>query len=118
MHNLNFIVSMRNSFLKISMGLAVLNVAIFSSVAADAGMKTLHGHVVPPVPHLKKESDLAPTTDLKLTIGLPLRNQEAVATLLGQVYDPSSPNYHRFLTPDQFTAQFGPTVDDYQSVIN
>lgn len=118
MHNLNFTVFMRNSLLKISMGLAVLNVAILSSVAADAGMKTLHGHVVPPVPHLQKESDLDPGTDLNLTIGLPLRNQEALATLLQQVYDPSSPNYHRFLTPEQFTAQFSPTAEDYQAAIN
>ena len=34
-----------------------------------------------------------------------------------QLYDPTSPNYHHYLTPDQFTEQFGPTQQDYQAVI-
>jgi hypothetical protein len=37
--------------------------------------------------------------------------------LLRQIYDPASPNYHHYLTPAEFTAQFGPTEVDYQEVI-
>jgi subtilase family serine protease len=44
-------------------------------------------------------------------------HQEALTHLLGQIYDPASPNYHHFLTPEQFTARFVPTEADYQSVI-
>ena len=54
---------------------------------------------------------------MKLAIGLPLRNQEALTNLLQQLYDPSSPNYRHYLTPEEFTAQFGPTEQDYQKVI-
>jgi hypothetical protein len=54
---------------------------------------------------------------LRLTISLPLRNQEQLNTLLGQLYDPSSPNYRHFLTVQQFTEQFGPSAADYQRVI-
>ena len=57
------------------------------------------------------------TTNLDLAIGLPLRNQEALTNLLQQIYDPASPNYRHFLTPAQFTEQFGPTEKDYQAVI-
>jgi hypothetical protein len=32
--------------------------------------------------------------------------------------DPSSPNYRKFLTPEQFTEKFGPTKDDYQAVLD
>ena len=54
---------------------------------------------------------------LQLAISLPLRNQNELDTLLQQLYDPASPNYRRFLTAQQFTDQFGPTVVDYQRVI-
>jgi hypothetical protein len=33
------------------------------------------------------------------------------------VYDPASPVYHHFLTPDEFAAQFGPTAEQYQAII-
>ena len=36
--------------------------------------------------------------------------------LLRQLYDPASPNFHQFLTPAEFTAQFGPTEQDYAAV--
>jgi hypothetical protein len=54
---------------------------------------------------------------LRLTISLPLRNEEQLATLLRQLYDPSSPNYRHFLTVQQFTEGFGPSVADYEQVI-
>jgi uncharacterized repeat protein (TIGR01451 family) len=53
---------------------------------------------------------------LNLAIGLPLRNQQELDTLLGQLYDPASPNYRRYLTTEQFTERFGPTEADYQAV--
>ncbi len=38
--------------------------------------------------------------------------------LLEDLYDPTSPSYQQFLTVEQFTAQFGPTQQDYDAVIN
>ncbi|HXF09631.1 MAG TPA: protease pro-enzyme activation domain-containing protein [Desulfuromonadaceae bacterium] len=109
---------MRNSLLKVGMGLAVLNLGVFSSVAADPGMKTLSGHVLPAVARLQKSSDVAPDTDLTLTLGLPLRNEGELSNLLEQVYDPANSNFHRFLSPDQFASRFGPTAEDYQKVVD
>ena len=60
---------------------------------------------------------LAASQQLHLAISLPLRNEEQLDALLQQLYDPSSPNYRRFLSVQQFTDQFGPTVVDYQRVI-
>ncbi len=54
---------------------------------------------------------------LALAISLPLRNQAQLATLLQQLGDPSSSSYHQYLSSGQFTAQFGPTVEQYQQVI-
>ncbi len=55
-------------------------------------------------------------TRLNLAIGLPVRNPGELASLFRQIYDPASPEYHHYLTPEQFTGKFGPTEADYQSV--
>lgn len=54
---------------------------------------------------------------LSLAIGLPLRQPEALTNLLQQIYDPAHPRYHQYLTPEQFTAAFGPTEQDYQGLM-
>jgi len=54
---------------------------------------------------------------MRLVLVLPLRNQAALDSLLRELYDPSSPLYRHFLTVEEFTARFGPTQDDYDSVI-
>src|ERR1039458_1937257 len=85
--------------------------------ALDAQTQVLHGHVPAIVKSLQPAGRLSGTNHLNLAIGLPLRNQTALSNLLQQIYDPASPNYHHYLTPEQFTERFGPTEWDYQAVI-
>jgi uncharacterized repeat protein (TIGR01451 family) len=119
MRNLNLSALMRNRLFKIGAGLATLAAVFLSSaVAQQPAMKTLHGHVPAVVSSLQANGWVAGTNSLDLAIGLPLRNQAALSNLLQQIYDPASPNYHHYLTMDEFTAQFGPTAEDYQKVIN
>ena len=54
---------------------------------------------------------------LNLAIGLPLRHQEALTTLLEQLYDPASPQYRHYLTPEQFAEKFGPEKQDYEALM-
>ena len=54
---------------------------------------------------------------MQLSIVLPLRNQDQLAQLLVRLYDPGSSDYHKFLSVEEFTDQFGPTEDDYQEVV-
>jgi len=103
--------------MKICVGLACVSATIFSGVAAP-GLMTLRGHVPAAVSRLQPIGSLSATTNLHLAISLPLRNKEGLGGLLQQLYDPSSPIYHHYLTPAQFTAQFGPTEQDYQKVID
>jgi uncharacterized repeat protein (TIGR01451 family) len=51
-----------------------------------------------------------------LAIGLNLRNPAALTNFLEQLYQPDSPDFHNFLTPEQFTTRFGPTAEDYEAV--
>src|SRR5580693_6259157 len=66
--------------------------------------------------HSRPLANLPPSTPLDLAIGLPLRNKVALADFLQQLYDPASPNFHHYLTPEQFTERFGPTEQDYRKV--
>lgn len=54
---------------------------------------------------------------MTLDVVLPLRDGAGLKTLLGEIYDPSSPSYHHFLTVPEFTARFGPTQADYNAVV-
>jgi len=77
----------------------------------------LPGHVPSVVAGLKPTGRLPATNHLFVAIGLPLRNQAVLNELLRQLYDPHSTNFHKFLTPPEFTARFGPTERDYEAVI-
>jgi subtilase family serine protease len=71
---------------------------------------------VPVSAHLSIIGGLPATNRMNLAIGLPLRNRDALTKLLHQVYDRGSTNFHRYLTPEQFAEQFGPSEQDYQRV--
>ena len=101
---------------------AVACLPLFPMLAAPAqaaGRQVLRGHIPAAVAslHLQPVSVLPASQRLRLAISLPLRNPEALTNLLQQIYDPASPNYHHYLTPQQFTEQFGPTEQDYLAVI-
>jgi subtilase family serine protease len=48
---------------------------------------------------------------------MPLRDRTALQSFLRQQYDPSSAFYHQFLTPQEFTARFGPSQDDWNTLV-
>ncbi len=50
-----------------------------------------------------------PQSDIHLTVSLKLRHVSQLKQFLQEVSDPASPDYHRFLTPAEFTAKYGPT---------
>jgi len=54
---------------------------------------------------------------MRLVLVLPLRNEAALDSLLQDLYNPSSPSYHQFLTVEEFTEKFGPSQEDHDAVI-
>jgi subtilase family serine protease len=105
-------------FFAAGMSFWLLSAGVFPAVAAP-GRQMLRGHVPEALArfHLQPVGRLAATNVLHLAVGLPLRNKEALTNLLQQLCDPASPNFRHYLTPEQFTEQFGPTKQDYQKVI-
>src|ERR1022692_2692986 len=61
-------------------------------------------------------SPLPATQSLRLDIVLPLRDQAGLDRFLQELGDPSSPSYRHFLTASEFTAQFGPSEEDYDAL--
>jgi pseudomonalisin len=53
----------------------------------------------------------APAQSSSVTLSVPLRNQAGLTSLIAGLTNPSSPNYHQFLTPASFASQFSPTSD-------
>ncbi len=105
-------------FLLLSYGrrLPLLLFLTLMTTAHGAGLQMLHGHVPAGIRGMTPEGVLDGSNRLDLAIGLPLRNMSELTNLLNQLYDPASPNYHHYLTPDEFTARFGPTAVDYEAV--
>src|ERR1700692_4806157 len=90
-----------------------------SAPAKAAGIHELHpGHVPAGGGHLQAVGRLPGAKPMELAIGLPLRNKEALTNLLQQIYDPSSSQYHQYLSAEQFAEMFGPTEQQYQSVVD
>jgi hypothetical protein len=107
---------------KIWISVATLLVsALFAPTQAQTSTQprtVLRGQLPAAVPNLQPLGRVDATKVLQLSISLPLRNTEGLASLLEQIYNPASPAYRHYLTPDEFDAQFGPTKEDYQSVVD
>lgn len=86
------------------------------SSAFGADLKLLPDHVPGIISALTPKGRLPATNILHLAIGLPLRDPAGLDKFLEEIYNPASQNYHRFLTPEEFTSRFGPSEKDYAAV--
>jgi subtilase family serine protease len=62
-------------------------------------------------------AQLSGTQTLSLDVVLALRDPTGLDSFLADIYNPSSPNFHHFLSVSEFTAKFGPTQADYDTVL-
>jgi hypothetical protein len=56
------------------------------------------------------------TQQVPLEVILPSGDPSGLQTLLGELYDPASPEYHHWLAPGQFQQAFGPSSADVTAV--
>src|SRR5580704_8494508 len=59
---------------------------------------------------------VSPSQALAMRLTMAIRNRDELTKLLADQQDPSSPQFHRWLTPDAFTSRFGPTDADVARV--
>lgn len=105
------------SVVLISVSISVLNVTLIARARQNSPY-VLTSQTVPLVSHANLLGPANAQQQLNLSIGLQLRNQQELQTLLIDQSNPQSPRYHQFLSPQQFVDAFGPTVDQQQQVID
>ena len=86
--------------------------------AICANSKELKGHVPSAVSKSVYVSHASGSKVLQLSIGLPIRNRADLDKVIEDTYSPGNPNYHKYLTPEEFSEYFAPTAADYEAVVN
>jgi subtilase family serine protease len=82
-----------------------------------AGRQQLQGHLTPEMKQAPVVGPVAPTKQLTLTIGLALKDRNALIDAANQVSDPKSSSYRKYLSPEQFADRFGTTPADYETLL-
>lgn len=85
--------------------------------AQVAARQKLSNTVPSEVSQLQPISRLPGDQVLTLAFVLPGRNPQLMDQMVQDVANPASRNYRHYLTPDQITSKFGPTAQDYQTLI-
>ena len=94
-----------------------MSAAALGQAPSQSRLQTIEGQRPAAAARLQPLARYASAANLDFAVGLPLRNRAALASLLHDLYDPASPRFHHYLTPDQFAERFGPSEQDYQQVI-
>jgi kumamolisin len=100
---------------------SILSAAIAATLAAanaQAGaVMTRHMRAEVSQGAAQPNAQMAANQNMSLDIVLPLSNPAGLQSFLADIYNPASANFHHFLTVSEFTAKFGPTQQDYDSVV-
>lgn len=102
-------------FFLLAIGLAVTIAAARPAMAGDAAT-ILEGNHPDEAADIAGQTYAPPSAPLEMHLTMALRNRAELTRLLADQQDPASPDYHRWLTPDEFTARFGPTDADLARV--
>jgi pseudomonalisin len=91
-----------------------LGLADASSVSSGAA-QTVPG-TLPLLVQGATDLGAAPNQQQTVTVALPLSNQGGLHALISNLYDPTSTEYHQFLSPATFTTDFGPSTSTVAAV--
>jgi kumamolisin len=101
--------------------LAVISLAagaqapIFSQ--SPRGKVRLRGHFPFEAVSVAQRKERVPSSkNITMSVTLPLRNQDALQSVLNRIYDPSDPIYGQYLSSQEFTDSFAPMQEDYDAV--
>jgi subtilase family serine protease len=89
--------------IRVSLSLGILALAVGPGFAASSNRAT----------NLGPEDE---SKQISVTVWLNLHNKAALDTMVQQMYDKTSPNYHKYLTLKDFKTQFAPTAKEAATV--
>jgi subtilase family serine protease len=99
-------------FLTLAVGVSILAVR-----AQAQSVRTRHVREAVSSGEAQPVGRLASGQIMNLNLVLPLSDPAGLESFLSDVYDPSSSLFHKFLTPTEFTAKFGPSKVQYEAVV-
>ncbi|MFF2039636.1 protease pro-enzyme activation domain-containing protein [Kitasatospora sp. NPDC058170] len=91
----------------VSLGVTTAQAATAPNAAAPR--VSLPNTVTPAVARSEKKGDVPASQQLSVAVSLKLRDTAELDRFLTAVATPGTPEYGRYLTPQQFTERFGPT---------
>ncbi|MFJ7273482.1 protease pro-enzyme activation domain-containing protein [Kitasatospora sp. NPDC098663] len=89
--------------------LTAVSLGVSTAQAAPAPRVALPNTVNPAVAHSEKKGDVPAEQQISVAVSLKLRDTAALDRFLTAVATPGTPEFGKYLTPEQFTARFGPT---------
>ncbi|MEV7770792.1 S53 family serine peptidase [Kitasatospora sp. NPDC086791] len=114
---------MRYRSLALSASLAVLSLAAVSLTAnasltpqAATARTALPETMSPAVSHSQRQDAVTAGQPMAVSVNLKLRNTAALDRFLTAVSTPGDPLYGQYLTPERFTAEYGPTQGEVDRV--
>ena len=90
-----------------------------------SAMAATAAHAAPPYPSAQTPKavdqgvlgELSASTPISVTVALRLSDVDAAEALLRSLNTPGNPQYHQFLTAEQFVARFAPAKSDVANVV-
>jgi subtilase family serine protease len=87
-----------------------------SSVSiAESSWALIPDSVDPKTTRLTDLGPANPDTSIEFDVGLLSKDPVGEAQFIQELYDPSSPNFHKYLTPEEFCQRFGPDPQLFES---
>ncbi|HEX4724530.1 MAG TPA: protease pro-enzyme activation domain-containing protein, partial [Pseudonocardiaceae bacterium] len=93
-------------------GIVIVASANGGGAAGAQSMVAMPHNVNAAIDRSTKMGDMSPSDTMSVAVSLNLRDQAGLQSLLQQLGDASSPLYHQYLTPSEFSARYGPTTAD------
>jgi kumamolisin len=90
---------------------------LVTSFAQAQSMPTRHMREVVQTRKAQPAGMLPSNQVMNLDLVLPLRDPAGLKRFLSALYNPASPSYRQFITPQEFTRRFGPTQQQYDAVL-
>ncbi len=90
-------------------------VVLVSAMAEAQNTVKLSGNHPTTIPG-KPAGPIDPRRTLSMSVTLGLRDAQGLQRLLSEQQDPGSPNYRRWLTPQEFASHFGPDPAQFNAV--
>jgi kumamolisin len=90
--------------------------ALTAAAIAGASAAPMQLKAKPAVIDLGAAENVAGQAQMTVTVSLKLRNADQMESTLKSIYTAGEPGYRKFLTPQEFSARFGPTAETIAKV--